>query len=111
MIFSNYKQEIVAELNNSQPQCTTTALIVCKSIHFDDDTSIYRYDLNVYRCSITQYGDISIYRCISNMYLCLLYKIKNWGGIYFNSLATYAANVLYNPSWFGTSFTNIKFLP
>ena len=40
MVFSNYKQEIVAELNNSQPQCTTTALIVCKSIHFDDDASI-----------------------------------------------------------------------
>ena len=38
MVFSNYKQEIVAELNNSQPQCTTTVLIVCKSIHFDDDT-------------------------------------------------------------------------
>ena len=36
-----YKQEIVAELSNSQPQCTTTALIVCKSIHFYDDTSIY----------------------------------------------------------------------
>ena len=28
LVFSNYKQEIVAELNNSQPQCTTTALIV-----------------------------------------------------------------------------------
>ena len=37
MVFSNYKQEIVAELNNSQPQCATTA---CKSIHFDDDISI-----------------------------------------------------------------------
>ena len=42
MVFSNHKQEVVAELNNSQPQCTTIALIVCKSIHFDDDTSIYR---------------------------------------------------------------------
>ena len=41
MIFSNYKQEIFAELNNSQPQCITTALIVCKSIHFDGDTLIY----------------------------------------------------------------------
>jgi len=37
MVFSNYKQEIIAELNNSQPQCTTTALIV----HFNDDASIY----------------------------------------------------------------------
>ena len=41
MVFSNYKQEIVAKLNNSPPQCTTTAQIVCKSIHFNDDTSIY----------------------------------------------------------------------
>ena len=41
MVFSNYKQEIVTELNNSQPQCATTALIVCKSIHFDDDASQY----------------------------------------------------------------------
>ena len=40
VVFSNYKQEIVAKVNNSQPQCTTTALIVCKSIHFDDDTLI-----------------------------------------------------------------------
>ena len=41
--------------------------------------------------------NMAIYCCISNKYLCLLYKIKNWSGIYFNSLATYAANVLYNP--------------
>ena len=68
MVFSNYKQEIVAELNNSQPQCTTTALIVRKSIHFDDDTSIY-HDIRY----ITIF-DISIQpKCVSIQYHCLMY--------------------------------------
>ena len=65
MIFSNYKQEIVAELNNLQPQCTTTALIVCKSIHFDDD--IYRY-ITVFNISIQPKCVLIQYHCLIIMY-------------------------------------------
>ena len=73
MVFSNYKQEIVVD---SQPQCTTTALIACKSIHFDDDASIYhdiRYIDTSQMCidtvslpNVSRYDDILIYRCISS---------------------------------------------
>ena len=63
MVFSNYKQEIVAELNNSQPQCVTTALIVRKSVYIL--MTIHRY--------ITIF-DISIQpKCVSIQYHCLMY--------------------------------------
>jgi len=73
LIFSDFLKEIVAELNNSQPQCTTTALIRYKSIHFGDNTSIYHDIRYVYirpkYVSIyyhyLMYHDMTIYHCIS----------------------------------------------
>ena len=62
MVFSNYKQEIVAELNNSQPQCTTTALIVVKVYNL---MMIHRY--------ITIFDILIQPKCVSIQYHCLMY--------------------------------------
>ena len=40
-IQSSVNLELFSEITSSQPSCTTAATVVCISIHFDGDTSIY----------------------------------------------------------------------